>query len=624
MAARVAARLHGAVGVRPAGRAAADGERQTGPGAAARAGLRRRRHRPGADDGARGTAVRAVRGGAGPGVRRRRRRILRPRRRQHPLHPARQPGPREGPHALRAGRLRAPERRPHRRGAGRGGGAGAGRRAARGGAGERAGAGHADHGLVRGTGRPHRPVQPVGGGVRAGGPRRGTAGGRPRGRRRPARLAAVAGRRGLDHDRPGARHGGRRGPRHAPAGAGRRRRRAACSGGRGGRRRTRPAGPVRRPDAARLPDRPRSRSAGAAGPGRPSPGRGRRQLAAARAGPGRRLRGQPAQPGRHPLACVGRCAARPRRHGRHRGGDGPLAGRGPPGRRADGPGTGPGARHPRPLRSGRPRPGRGDHRRAPHLGPRGVPRRDQRPAADRVRPGRRRLAARPGRRRGRAGHGGPGESRPPRAPGAGRRPHPHHRLVHVDAPGAAAPGGRRVGLAGGVGRRCRRGPGPEARQGATARRTARRRRLRPAPSPQPAHPGPVRRAAGACVRLQLPGPVHRRAGRRPRRRASGVERARAGRGGPASGHAARAPRRTGRGRPRHRRGAQAAQRLDVRGRRAQRGRGAAPGRGLVPGPEGAGRARGPARGERSDPSDVSLTSLSEDDITRLESEWGSL
>ncbi|MDV6287801.1 phosphopantetheine-binding protein [Streptomyces sp. UP1A-1] len=43
-------------------------------------------------------------------------------------------------------------------------------------------------------------------------------------------------------------------------------------------------------------------TAGAAGPGRPSPGRGRRQLAAARAGPGRRLRGQPAQPGRHPLA----------------------------------------------------------------------------------------------------------------------------------------------------------------------------------------------------------------------------------------------------------------------------------------------------------------------------------
>ena len=96
--------------VRGAGRAAADRQREAGPGRAARTGVHRlrfprgrRRHR--------GVALRAVRRGAAGRPGRRRRRVLRARRRQHHGDPAGEPRPSRGSAVHRPGRVRAADRR---------------------------------------------------------------------------------------------------------------------------------------------------------------------------------------------------------------------------------------------------------------------------------------------------------------------------------------------------------------------------------------------------------------------------------------------------------------------------------------------------------------------------------
>ena len=69
--------VHGAVGGGGAGRAAADGEREAGPGGAAGAGVRGCRVRAGSGDGAGGDPVPGVRRGAGCGAGRGGRQLLR-------------------------------------------------------------------------------------------------------------------------------------------------------------------------------------------------------------------------------------------------------------------------------------------------------------------------------------------------------------------------------------------------------------------------------------------------------------------------------------------------------------------------------------------------------------------
>ena len=107
-----AARLHGALGLRRPGRAAADRQRQAGPRGAARPGRRRGRHGRAPAHRARGDPVRAVRRGPRPPAGRRRRQLLRPGRPLPARHPPRRPDPRRA--RRRAARPRA-LRGAHRR-----------------------------------------------------------------------------------------------------------------------------------------------------------------------------------------------------------------------------------------------------------------------------------------------------------------------------------------------------------------------------------------------------------------------------------------------------------------------------------------------------------------------------
>ncbi|CAM5406698.1 D-alanine--D-alanyl carrier protein ligase [Streptomyces violaceorubidus] len=151
------ARVHGPVRRGPARRAAAHPERQARPAGAARPRLRCRHrtarpaHRAGEG------AVRAVRGCPGPRRGGRRRRVLRPRRRQHHVDPAGQPRPTGRTRTVRTRRLRAPDRGGTRRGRHRD------RHHRHGGTRRR----HrrrtldTDHAVVPRTRRSGRPVQPV-------------------------------------------------------------------------------------------------------------------------------------------------------------------------------------------------------------------------------------------------------------------------------------------------------------------------------------------------------------------------------------------------------------------------------------------------------------------------------
>ena len=91
---RPAGVVHGAGGARGARRAAADGARQARPHSAARTGLRAGPESRRAATPSRGAPRRTVRGGARPGLGRRRRLVLRPRRRQHHVDPVGGPGAR--------------------------------------------------------------------------------------------------------------------------------------------------------------------------------------------------------------------------------------------------------------------------------------------------------------------------------------------------------------------------------------------------------------------------------------------------------------------------------------------------------------------------------------------------
>ena len=177
---RVAARAHGAGGVRRARPAAGARQRQARPRRAAGAGGQRCR-RPAAVDRAREAAVRRRRPGPRRPGPRRRRRLLRPRRRQHRGDEARQPGPGRRAADRAAGRVPAPDGRGARAGRHRR------RRRHRDGAGRRrrrhaADAGHALAARGGGGRRPDRGLQPVG-------RRPGAGRARPAGARRRARHA---------------------------------------------------------------------------------------------------------------------------------------------------------------------------------------------------------------------------------------------------------------------------------------------------------------------------------------------------------------------------------------------------------------------------------------------------
>nr|WP_158845525.1 non-ribosomal peptide synthetase [Streptomyces sp. NRRL WC-3742] len=520
-------------------------------------------------------------------------------RRQHRLHPARQPRPQGGAGDHPAPGLRAQDRRrPGRRRRGTGARRGPGGRRR----GPRPHPGHPGDALAAGARRPDRPVQPVDAGQHPGFPDRGAPDrgrpGRPGPPRRPARPARP--RRGRGRPGPG-RTGARIRPRRRPGPPDRaqRGRRPAGTGGPGERGGRRPARPGARDHAPGRLVRRGPRRPGAAAAGRPPPG-GRRSLLAhpaarsrgrlggprrrahARAGAGRHLLPHlVGGPGRGRRAPGSRTAPVDQAVRRHR----PAARRAP---------LRPGPGHRRHRAHPDPHPGDRAHRRAAHQRPGRLPRGRQRRAAHRLRPRRRRPPAPHRARRGRLRPRRPGGPRP-RGRAARRRRLPDGRLVHQPPPRPPRPRRTRLGRA--LGRRRPRRPGAQARQGAAARPARPRPRLRPAAPPQPGHRAQTRRPRRTAAGLQLPGPLpHRRRRALDGRRRGGGPRRLGGPGDAADPHpGAQRPHRG----PPHRPEAGGHLVLARPGRvRGDRRR---PGRPVVPGAGRHGRARPHRRHRRPHP-----------------------